>query len=130
MKATMLPSGRARRFAATALRAAVRISVTQLPSITARGREVSPSSTVTSEFINGSPRSGLRGLSASDFTTTKGGSSDAARVDIRNRPSGRKSADFGAFHIRPSARLRIRCSMLATASFVVISRASSSPRDR
>ena len=43
---------------------------------------------------------------------------------------GEKSADFGAFHIRPSARLRIRCSMLATASFVVISRVSSSPRDR
>ena len=55
-------SGRAKRFAATALKAAVRTAVIQLPSITARGRPVSLSSSVTMALICSRPRSGLAGL--------------------------------------------------------------------
>ena len=60
--------GSAIRLAAMTLSAAVRTAVIQLPSSTASGRPVSLSCSVITEFISGSPRSGLRGLSSSDLT--------------------------------------------------------------
>ena len=80
MKPMLAESGRAKRFAATALRPAVRRAVTQLPSIAASGRPVSLSSSVTSELIAAMPRAGLRGFSTSDLVTTIRGSSVAASV--------------------------------------------------
>ena len=82
MKAATEASARAKRLAATALSAAVRIAVIQPASMQANGKPVSLSITVISPLICGSPRSEFRGLSNTDLTAMIGGSSAAARVAI------------------------------------------------
>ena len=122
--------GGARREAAAAVIAAVRIRVISSPSRIARGMPVAKSLTQISALTAGRDEPAATGAIATHFTVAICCAEDAAVIAWKPWPAPSVSAVFGMLRFSPAAWSRKPCSTASRASSGEIASARTSSRER